>query len=189
MAGTRPAVMARASIFDRATATRPRVCAASARPVSSSRPPAATAPSPNASAWGARVGDSSEGSAAAAWAGDPGGYGGGIPYGVAGGYGGGASYGGEETYAGSSTATQVGSYGGTYRSETPLAATFAEPPLAPSPGSGYDTSNRYAYAASDDVPYAARIVSVNRAARRNCDCEPRTHADPMIYRYGVGTAY
>ena len=121
--------------------------------------------------------------------GDPGGYGGGIPYGVAGGYSGGASYGGEETYAGSSTATQVGSYGGTYRSETPLAATFAEPPLAPSPGSGYDTSNRYAYAASDDVPYAARIVSVNRAARRNCDCEPRTHADPMIYRYGVGTAY
>ena len=106
-----------------------------------------------------------------------------------GGYGGGASFGAEGTYGGSSTDTQVGSYGGTYRSETPLAASFAEPPLAPSPGSGYDTANRYAYAASDDVPYAARIVSVNRAARRDCGCGPRIHADPVIYRYGVGTAY
>jgi hypothetical protein len=118
-----------------------------------------------------------------------GGTGGGIPYGVVGGYGGGASYGSEDTYAGSSTATQVGSYGGTYRSETPLAASFAEPPLAPSPGSGYDTANRYAYAASDDVPSAARIVSVDRASRRGCDCGPRIHTDPIIYRYGVGTAY
>ena len=120
-----------------------------------------------------------------------GGYGGaeaGGSYG-GGGYGGGASYGAEGTYGGSSTDTQVGSYGGTYRSETPLAASFAEPPLAPSPGSGYDTANRYAYAASNDVPYAARIVSVNRAARRDCECGPRTHADPIIYRYGVGTAY
>lgn len=117
-----------------------------------------------------------------------GGYGG-VPYDAGGSYGGGASYGADGTYGGSSTDTQVGSYGGTYRSETPLAASFAEPPLAPSPGSGYDIANRYAYAASDDVPYAARIVSVNRAARRDCDCGPRTHADPTIYRYGVGTAY
>lgn len=116
-------------------------------------------------------------------------YGGGAGYGGDAGYGGGASYGADGTYGGSSTDTQVGSYGGTYRSETPLAASFAEPPLAPSPGSGYDTANRYAYAASDDVSYGARIVSVNRAARRDCDCGPRLHPSPTIYRYGVGTAY
>lgn len=115
--------------------------------------------------------------------------GGGLLYDGGAGYGGGASYGADGTYGGSSTDTQVGSYGGTYRSETPLAASFAEPPLAPSPGSGYDTANRYAYAASDDVSYGARIVSVNRAARRDCDCGPRPHSSPTIYRYGVGTAY
>lgn len=99
------------------------------------------------------------------------------------------TYGTAGTYGGQAIDTQASGYGGAYISETPLAATFAEPPLAPSPGAGYSPGDRYAYAASADVPYAARIVSVNRAARRDCDCGPRERAEPVVYRYGVGTAY
>ncbi len=127
-----------------------------------------------------------------------GGFGGGYGDGI-GGYGGGGdvaapggTYGsGVDGAAGpyGGTATAAGAYGGDYASEAPLAARFAEPPLAPSPGAPYDPADRYAYAAAADVGPGPRVISVRPADRAGCGCGPRARSTPMIYRYGVGTAY
>lgn len=104
--------------------------------------------------------------------------------------GGGSSYGGSGTYGASGTYGGTGTYGGdslSYASETPLATTFTEPPLAPSPGEGYSPGDRYAYAASADVGPGPRIITVHHDDRRDCTCGQRVQ--PMVYRYGVGTAY
>lgn len=89
------------------------------------------------------------------------------------------------------TATEAGAipYDGGYASEAPLAARFAEPPLAPSPGSPYDPADHYAYAAAADVGPGPRIIPLGHAARPGCSCGPHARVAPMIYRYGVGTAY
>jgi hypothetical protein len=125
--------------------------------------------------------------------------------GFAGGYGfGGGTYGGEGTYGGQGTYGQPGTYGGlggtatqggygggdgglAYRSETPLAARYAEPPLAPSPGAPYSAGDRYAYAASADVWPTPRVVNPYRPDRAGCVCGARKQ--PVVYRYGIGTAY
>lgn len=124
-----------------------------------------------------------------------GGYGG---YGDAGGYGEGGTYGGQGTYG---TQGSYGTYGTQsrsgeagvgqgygYASETPLASRFAEPPLAPSPYGATDDANGYAYAASGDAGPGPRIITV-RHRSADCDCASHAHAAPVIYRYGVGTAY
>lgn len=119
-----------------------------------------------------------------------GGYGGDVGgFDEGGSYGGSGSYGSVGTSGGSGTYGGTGTYGGglSYVSETPLAATFAEPPLAPSPGEGYSPGDRYAYAASADVGPGPRIITVHHDDRRDCGCGQR--AQPMVYRYGVGTAY
>ena len=130
-----------------------------------------------------------------------GGYGGGFGgygSGEAGGYGGGGTYGGQGTYGTQGSygtyGTQTGSgdagagQGFSYASETPLASRFAEPPLAPSPYGADDDANGYAYAASEDVGSGPRIITV-RHGRSGCGCASRAHAAPVVYRYGVGTAY
>ena len=92
-------------------------------------------------------------------------------------------------YGGAAVGTQAGTYGGPYLSEVPLAARFAEAPLAPSPGSAYSPDDAYAYAASADAGPGPRIVSVGRRDRGNCRCGSGAHVEPIVYRYGVGTAY
>lgn len=107
-------------------------------------------------------------------------------YGVGyGGYGAAGTGSGPGSYG--TVATQASPYGGPYVSEVPLAASFAEPPLAPSPGAPYDPSDAYAYAASADSGPGPRIIPVARRARGGCDCGG--HVEPVVYRYGVGTAY
>lgn len=125
------------------------------------------------------------GSGTAAGSGDGG-------YGAAGadGYPGGAGVPGAADpgiYGGAAIGTAPGTYGGPYISETPLAARFAEAPLAPSPGSAYSPDDAYAYAASADSGPGPRIVTVGRGARPDCRCGVRVA--PVVYRYGVGTAY
>lgn len=124
-----------------------------------------------------------------------GGYGGGFGgygYGDAGGYGGGGTYGTQGSYGTYGTQSGFGDagvgQGFSYASETPLAARFAEPPLAPSPYGADDGANGYAYAASEDVGPGPHIITV-RHRSADCDCAPRAHAAPTVYRYGVGTAY
>lgn len=97
--------------------------------------------------------------------------------------------GADGTYGGVATAAGPGTYDGGYASEAPLAARFAEPPLAPSPGAPYDPADRYAYAAAADVGPGPRVISLGHAARPGCRCGPHARVAPMIYRYGVGTAY
>ncbi len=111
-------------------------------------------------------------------------YGGSGTYGWPGTYGSGGTYGGGGTYAGGQR--DVG-----YASEAPLAARFAEPPLAPSPFAPPGDGDRYSYAASEDVGYASgpRIITVGRPSRPDCGCAPRIRPTPVVYRYGVGTAY
>ena len=132
--------------------------------------------------------------------GDSYGFGGGF-YGAPGIDGDAGVYGGEGTYGQTGTYGGEGTDGGTtatqsvygtgdgeaYRSETPLAARFAEPPLGPSPYAGYSPGDRYAYAASEDVRPSPRVVNPYRAARSGCACG--SHGGPVFYRYGVGTAY
>ncbi len=129
-----------------------------------------------------------------------GGYGAGVDDGA---FGGGGTYGQEGTYGQAGTYGQPGTYGGlgttdtqsvygtgdgsTYRSEVPLAARFAEPPLGPSPGEPYNPGDRYAYAASADVRPAPHVVNPFRRTQSVCACEARNQ--PIVYRYGVGTAY
>ncbi len=118
-------------------------------------------------------------------------------YGAPGLYGDGGVYGGQGTYGQPGTYGGAGSYatqdvygpggGATYRSETPLAARFAEPPLGPSPYAPYSPNDRYAYAASEDVGLVPRVVNPYRGARWDCRCGGR--GEPVIYRYGIGTAY
>ena len=113
------------------------------------------------------------------------------------------TYGGQGTYGGEGTYGQPGTYGGlgttatqsvygtgggsVYRSETPLAARFAEPPLGPSPGQPYSPGDRYAYAAAADVGPAPHVVNPFRARQAECGCGGP--GQPVVYRYGVGTAY
>jgi hypothetical protein len=72
-------------------------------------------------------------------------------------------------------------------------ATYAEPPLAPSPYGGY--GNDYAYAAAQDVGYGAApgVIVINNnigsVGRPACSCGPAVRPSPVVYRYGVGTAY
>lgn len=91
-------------------------------------------------------------------------------------------------YGAPAVGTQAGTYGGPYISETPLPARFAEAPLAPSPGAPYSPEDAYAYAASADSGPAPRIVTVGRRGPADCRCGG-SHVEPMVYRYGVGTAY
>ena len=124
------------------------------------------------------------------------GYGAGL-YGYGYGYGGGVGAPGAGAYAAGSAdpgsygsvTTQASPYGGAYASEVPLAATFAEPPLAPSPGAPFDPRDAYAYAASADSGPGPRIIQVGRRERSDCRCGAGERAEPVVYRYGVGTAY
>lgn len=132
-----------------------------------------------------------------------GGFGGGLGYGGYGGYGAPGTYGDAGVYGGQGTYGQAGTYGGqgtygtqslygngggvAYRSETPLAARFAEPPLGPSPYAPYSPDDRYAYAASADVGPGLRVVNAYRDAAAGCACGVRR--EPVVYRYGIGTAY
>ncbi len=77
-----------------------------------------------------------------------------------------------------------------YRSETPLAARYAEAPLAPSPYGGFDAGNSYADAASRDVAPGSgpRIIHVSEGTG-SCTCDRSARTTPLVYRYGVGTAY
>ncbi len=115
-------------------------------------------------------------------------YGGSGTYGSPGLYGTGGTYGGAGTAAGDRGLwqTDVG-----YASEAPLAARFAEPPLAPSPFAPPGDGDHYAYAASEDVGYGSgpRIITVGHPSRPECGCAPRIRTTPVVYRYGVGTAY
>ena len=118
------------------------------------------------------------------------------------------TYGSSGTSGSSGTYADAGSYGSagiypapgvyenelngsrySYRSETPLAARYAEAPLAPSPYSGFDAPNGYADAASRDVGpgFGPRIIHVSDGS--GCTCERSARTTPMVYRYGVGTAY
>ena len=117
-----------------------------------------------------------------------GGYGGGYAGGGggyddgAGAYGGsGGAYGAAGPYG--SYGTQAGN-GGAYLSEPPLAATRTEAPLAPSPY-GPDGG----YYAPERAGISPHILTVDRSARSGCDCRSGASAYPVIYRYGVGTAY
>lgn len=120
-----------------------------------------------------------------------GGYGvGGYGFGDSGGSAGSAAVPGADdagVYGSAALGTQAGTYGGPYISEAPLAARFAEAPLAPSPGSAYSPDDAYAYAASADAGPGPRIVPVGRRDRGDCRCGARV--EPIVYRYGVGTAY
>ena len=113
------------------------------------------------------------------------------------------TYGSSGSYADAGTYGNAGSYpapgvydselngtGYSYRSETPLAARYAEAPLAPSPYGGFDAGNSYADAASRDVGpgFGPRILHVHQATG-GCTCVSSVQALPVVYRYGVGTAY
>lgn len=116
--------------------------------------------------------------------GGQGSYGGEGSYGQPGIYGGQGSYGGG--YGGTATQSVYGNGGGVaYRSEVPLAVRYAEPPLGPSPYAPYSPGDRYAYAAAADV--GPRVVNPYRPGPAGCACGPRR--EPIVYRYGVGTAY
>lgn len=110
-------------------------------------------------------------------------------YGDAGVYGGQGAYGQAGTYGGAGTYATQSAYGNgggaSYASERPLAARFAEPPLAPSPYAPYSPGDRYAYAASEDVGSGPRVLRVHPGS--GCGCEAGD--GPTFYRYGVGTAY
>ncbi len=86
--------------------------------------------------------------------------------------------------------SELNGSGYSYRSETPLSARYAEAPLAPSPYSGFDAGNNYADAASRDVGPGAgpRIIRVSGGTSR-CTCDRSARTSPIVYRYGVGTAY
>jgi len=105
-------------------------------------------------------------------------------YGTSGPYGSGRAY----TDAGVGGSGQTGV---SYVSETPLAARFAEPPLAPSPFAPPGDGDRYADAASEDVGYGLgpRVIIVGHPPRPDCACASRIRPAPVVYRYGVGTAY
>jgi hypothetical protein len=121
--------------------------------------------------------------------GDAGVYGGQGTYGTAGSYGQPGTYGGGGTTA---TQSSYGTGGGTaYRSEVPLAARFAEPPLGPSPYAPYSPGDRYAYAASEDVGPGPRVLNPYRRSYRGAaaDCACGSGVQPTFYRYGIGTAY
>ncbi len=107
------------------------------------------------------------------------------------------------TYAGAGTYGSAGTYpapgvyeselngsGYSYRSETPLSSRYAEAPLAPSPYRGFDAGNSYADAASRDVGPGSgpRIIRVSQETS-SCTCDRSARTTPMVYRYGVGTAY
>ena len=124
-------------------------------------------------------------------------------YPAAGTYGNAGSYGGSGNYASAGTYGSAGTYpapgvyeseldgqGYGYRSETPLAARYAEAPLAPSPYGGFDAGNSYADAASRDVGPGSgpRIIHVS-AGTSSCTCDRSARTTPVVYRYGVGTAY
>ena len=118
-------------------------------------------------------------------------------YGSPGGYGGSGSYADAGTYGSSGTypapgvyESELGGSGYRYRSETPLAARYAETPLAPSPYGGFDAGNSYADAASRDVGPGSgpRIIHVS-GATSTCTCDRSAPTTPLVYRYGVGTAY
>lgn len=118
-------------------------------------------------------------------------------YGDAGVYGGqgvdrgAGGYGGVGVSGAGTTATQsvYGSGpGAAYLSEVPLAVRYAEPPLAPSPYAPYSPADRYAYAASEDVGPGPRVVPIH-GGPHGCGCASRAGAQPVVYRYGVGTAY
>ena len=107
------------------------------------------------------------------------------------------SYASAGTYGGSGIYPAPGVYeneldapGTSYRSETPLAARYAEAPLGPSPYGGFDAGNSYADAASRDVGpgFGPRIIHVSEGTS-SCTCDRTARTSPMIYRYGVGTAY
>lgn len=120
-------------------------------------------------------------------------------YGGAGVYdGNGGTYGGSETGGSPGLYRTGATYGGgsgqagvDYASETPLASRFAEPPLAPSPFAPPGDGDRYADAASEDVGYGSgpRVIIVGHPPRPDCACAPRVRPAPVVYRYGVGTAY
>ncbi len=129
--------------------------------------------------------------------GDDGSYPGGGTYGSAGSYGGTGSYADAGSYGSAGTYPAPGVYenelngsGFSYRSETPLAARYAEAPLAPSPYSGFDAGNSYADAASRDVGpgFGPRIIHVHEGTS-SCTCDRSVRTTPLVYRYGVGTAY
>ena len=119
------------------------------------------------------------------------------------------TYGGAESDGSTGSMASAGTYGGagiypapgvyeselngsgtSYRSETPLSARYAEAPLAPSPYGGFDAGNGYADAASRDVGpgFGPRIIHVSEGTS-SCTCDRSARTSPMIYRYGVGTAY
>ena len=118
-------------------------------------------------------------------------------YGNAGTYGSTGTYASAGTYGGSGVYPAPGVYeselnasGSSYRSETPLSARYAEAALAPSPYRGFDAGNSYADAASRDVgpSFGPRIIHVSESTT-SCTCDRLIRTSPMIYRYGVGTAY
>jgi len=125
------------------------------------------------------------------------GYGDAGVYDVGGTYGNGGTYGGSGTYGSPGLYGNGGTYGGSgqasvhYASETPLASRFAEPPLAPSPFASPGDGDRYTDAASEDVGYASgpRVIIVGHPPHPDCACAPRIRPAPVVYRYGVGTAY
>lgn len=102
-------------------------------------------------------------------------------YGAPGVYAGAGTYGAPGTYGTTATQSLYGSGGGAYLSERPVAARYAEGPLAPSPFAPYDPEDRYG---GDGGPSGPRILRVHRAAAPGaCACGPR------VLPYGVGTAY
>lgn len=121
-----------------------------------------------------------------------GGYGSPGTYGAPGTYGSPGTYGAPGTYGHPGTEYGRGSgapgFGFAYRSETPLAARFAEPPLAPSPYAPPDSGDTYAYAAAEDVGPGPRVIRYGNACRPGCACAPRA-ARPAILPNGIGTAY
>ncbi len=111
--------------------------------------------------------------------------------GSAGSYADAGSYGDAGTYPAPGVyESELGGPGHRYRSETPLAARYVEAPLAPSPYGGFDAGNSYADAASRDVGtgFGPRIIHVRDEPGR-CTCAPTAAAMPVVYRYGIGTAY
>lgn len=80
--------------------------------------------------------------------------------------------------------------------EPPLAATYAEPPLGPSPygdddrlsfdayGSGYD-----GYSGYGGGPRIISVRSEDRLRPAGCSCGRESRQGPVVYRFGIGSYY
>ena len=85
--------------------------------------------------------------------------------------------------------------GGGY-AEPPLAATYAEPPLGPSPYGGYDGLSfegpdaGYGRAAGfGGGPHIISVRAGDRLQPRPCSCRHESDQGPVVYRFGVGSYY